>query len=409
MSLFKTVIAASVAIGLTFTGVIAVQAAPRTNEKVTICHRTHATSNPYRKITVSMSSIVGNGRSANGHGDTTTGNNSHNPYNIDAGTVFNPAFPYPANQKEWQDIIPPFTYVPANGNPGTFEGLNWTELGKAIYYGYTLNGQDYSGLCGKMSAKDYANLENAALLADNPNANTSARNTFKNNILKDVKAQEADEDGALTGKTFDNLPDPAQKPKGPKIPHALRVLQETLDSSNSSITDKTQAIAGVVWLDEDRDGIQDDLETEFENVQIKLYDPLTGEEYVPAMSKSKRIGIATSTPLVVYTDANGFFQIENVPEGNWTVTVVTPSGYSYTYDSTGAGDGQMPSTYVPSGGLGFAWAGLVSGPVIEAPTDPGSEVNGDNDLANTGSNELYLGLVSVLLICVGSAFRLQRK
>ena len=65
-------------------------ATPRTNEKVTICHRTHATTNPYRQITVSMSSIVGNGNSGNGHGDTTPGggqddpdvtaDHSHNPY-----------------------------------------------------------------------------------------------------------------------------------------------------------------------------------------------------------------------------------------------------------------------------------------------------------------------------------------
>lgn len=420
MSIFKTIAASTLAVGLAFAGVTAAEAAPRVNEKVTICHRTHATTNPYRKITVSMSSIVGNGNSGNGHGDTTTGNNSHNPYNSSAGRVFNPTFSYPANQKQWQDIIPPFNYVPANGNPGSFAGLNWTDEGKAIYYGYTLNGHDYSGLCGKMSAKDFANVENAAMVADNPNANTSAKNTFKNNILKDVKDQAADEDGTLTGKTFDTLPDPAQKPKGPKIPPALKTLQETLDTTNSSLTEKTQAIAGVVWLDADKDGVQDDAETEFENVEIKLYDPITGQEYIPARLRSSRIGIAANTPLVVYTDANGFFQINNVPEGDWTVKVVTPSGYTYTYDSTGTGDGQMPGTYVPTGGLGFAWAGLVTDPGTGGTgggtdpgtggtTDPGSENNGTDSLANTGSNDLYLGITGLLLISLGTVFTLRRK
>ena len=428
MSIIKTLSAATLAVGLTFAGMTAAEAAPRTNEKVTICHRTHATTNPYRKITVSMSSIVGNGNSGNGHGDTTTGNNSHNPYNVNAGKVFNPTFSYPANQKQWQDIIPPFTYVPANGNPGTFAGLNWTDEGKAIYYGYTYNGHDYAGLCGKMSAKDFANVENAAMLADNPNANTASKNTFKNNILKDVKDQEADEDGSLTGKTFDNLPDPVQKPKGPKIPTRLKTLQETLDTTNSTAPEKTQAIAGVVWLDADKDGVQDDAETEFENVGIKLFDPITGQEYAPARIRIARIGIAAASPLVVYTDANGFFQIENVPEGDWTVQVITPSGYTYTYDSNGTGDGQMPGTYVPAGGLGFAWAGLVTDPGTGGNTDPGTGGNTDpgtggnggstdpgtdssatSGLANTGSNDIYLAIVGLLMISLGSVFTFRRK
>ncbi|MEY5017913.1 MAG: hypothetical protein RL431_962, partial [Actinomycetota bacterium] len=148
------------------TGVGTAQAVPnRVNEKVTICHRTHATTNPYRKITVSMSSIIGNGNSGNGHGGV-----NHNPY-YTGKPVFDPSFSYPANQKQWQDIIPPFNYVPQNGNPGTFAGQNWDAIGQAIYYGYTLNGVDYSGLCGNMSAADFFVLERDSARADNPNAN----------------------------------------------------------------------------------------------------------------------------------------------------------------------------------------------------------------------------------------------
>ena len=40
--------------------------------------------------------------------------------------------------------------------------------------------------------------------AGNPTANTSKKTGFKNSILKDVKEQEADEDGSLTTKTFDS-------------------------------------------------------------------------------------------------------------------------------------------------------------------------------------------------------------
>lgn len=68
-------VAASTALTLTLSlvGSQSAEATPRTNEKVTICHRTHATTNPYRMITVSMSSIVGNGNSGNGHGNATQG------------------------------------------------------------------------------------------------------------------------------------------------------------------------------------------------------------------------------------------------------------------------------------------------------------------------------------------------
>lgn len=384
----------------------------RVNEKVTICHRTHATTNPYRQITVSMSSIIGNGNSGNGHGGE-----NHNPFNANAGRVFNPSFNYPANQKKWQDIIPPFSYVPRNGNPGTFAGLNWTEEGKAIYYGYTLNGIDYSGLCGKMSAKQFADREYAAMLADNPNANTGAKNGYKNDALADVRDQGADEDGNLNGKSFTTLPAPAQKPAGPKRPNRLKALQESLDSTNASLSEKTQAISGVVWLDADRDGVQDDSETEFENVEVQLFDPLTGEPYVAPAFRAARIGAASATPLVVYTDADGYFQIDNIPEGDWTVKVVTPSGYTYTYDSNGTSDGQMPGTYVPSGGIGFAWAGLVSDPSSEGGGGSGGgggpEPEADEELANTGfdglGQTLSLGFGLVLLGFVSMSRRLFRK
>jgi hypothetical protein len=408
----KALVAFLFGASLLLTSSISASANPnRVNEKVTICHRTHATTNPYRQITVSMSSIIGNGNSGNGHGGE-----NHNPFNANAGRVFNPGFNYPANQKKWQDIIPPFNYVPANGNPGTFEGLNWTDEGKAIYYGYTLNGTNYAGLCGKMSAKEFADREYAAMLADNPNANTGAKNGFKNDALQDAKDQGAIEDGNLNGKSFTNLPSPAQKPAGAKKPNRLKTLQETLDTANSSAAEKTQAIAGVVWLDIDRDGIQDEAETEFENVEIQLFDPITGLQYEPSLARAQSIGRASTSQFTVYTDADGYFQIDDVPEGDWTVKVVTPSGYTYTYDSTGTNDGSMPGTYVPSGGVGFAWAGLVSDPGSSGGSDPNTDgsspdldENGEN-LANTGSDLSVTNVLTLVgIIAIGSGALLIRR
>ena len=411
----KVAAATALTLTLSLVGSQSAEATPRTNEKVTICHRTHATTNPYRMITVSMSSIIGNGNSGNGHGDTTPGggqddpdvtsDHSHNPYLTAAGSVFNHSYNYPANHKQWQDIIPPFNYQPANGNPGSFPGLNWTDEGKAIYYGYTYNGHNYAGLCGKMSAKQFAINEYNSFLSDNPNANNGDKNSAKTAAKQDVQDQDADEDGDTNGKTYDTLPNPAQKPAGAKKPTRLKELQDDLDAANQGQQSLTQAISGVVWLDADRDGVQDDSENTFENVEIQLYDPVTNQVYQPV--RSSRIGIATVTEVSVNTDANGYFELNNVPEGDWIVHVVTPSGYVYTYDSGGTNDGQMPGTYVPSGGIGFAWAGLVNDPGSNNITDPGS--SSGNGLANTGDDTwLPLTALGSLLIGVG-AYTFKRR
>ena len=93
-------------------------------DKVTICHRTRATTNPYVLITVSINSVIGSG-GRNGHGDhNTTRTNSTNPTGngITPGSgPFDTSFSYPNNQKWWGDIIPPFTY-----SGGTYSGMNWS-------------------------------------------------------------------------------------------------------------------------------------------------------------------------------------------------------------------------------------------------------------------------------------------
>ena len=410
-------------------------ATPRTNEKVTICHRTHATTNPYRQITVSMSSIVGNGNSGNGHGNATQGggqddplvsvDHSHNPYLTAAGPVFNPNYAYPANHKQWQDIIPPFTYVPANGNSGTFAGLNWTDQGKAIYYGYEYNGHNYAGLCSKLSAKQFAQKEYESFIADNPNANAGAKNSAKNDATQDVKDQGNTEDPSLTGKTFDNLPDPVQPPAGPSKPSRVKQLQDDLDTTNQGQQTKKQAIAGLVWIDENADGIQQQSELPSAGTEVKLIDPVTNATYVPT----------GSTVPTVNTDSSGYFQFEDVPEGNWTVQVTTPTGYSYTYDASGTNDGSMPETYVPSGGVGFTWASIkpISDPNANnggsnggnnsggnnGGSNSGSNSSGNNSgsnsgtnsntLASTGSNAEFLLIVGTALLAVGAATGIRRR
>jgi hypothetical protein len=100
--------------------------------KITICHRTHSTTNPYRRITVAVAAISKN----NGHGDEGA-SNTHNK-----GTgVFDPTYSYPPNAKLWNDIIPDET----NGGTALL-AYNYSGAGVAIYNGTSFDGYDYAGL-----------------------------------------------------------------------------------------------------------------------------------------------------------------------------------------------------------------------------------------------------------------------
>lgn len=128
-------------------------------QKYTICHRTHSTTNPYRRITVSQSAVT-----------RTNGHKEHAGY-----AAFDPTVTYPANAKNWGDIYP----NPGNGeNYGTSNaGL---QRGKDIFDGLG----SYAGLCQTMSAKQFYDVEVQAGVAPS-------------SILADLETQAASEDLAL--------------------------------------------------------------------------------------------------------------------------------------------------------------------------------------------------------------------
>jgi hypothetical protein len=113
--------------------------------KVRICHASSSQSDPY----TSQEPTVGN------NGDLSGGHLNH------TGPVFPAA--------DWGDIIPPYTYVDANGDPRVFPGYNWTPEGQAIWqYGCTPGKESLTPILECVEATDGGFLAHFGY--DNPNA-----------------------------------------------------------------------------------------------------------------------------------------------------------------------------------------------------------------------------------------------
>jgi len=142
-------------------------ARPSGSTKVTICHRTHSVTNPYRRITVSQSSIVGGANSKHGndtgaHNDWSVGKFGASRPDASIANVFDPNHTYsPATDKKWGDIVP---NVDVSGNPiqSSFPGLNYFDEGLAIYNGTSYNDVNYAGLCKSISTKQFVESETAS-------------------------------------------------------------------------------------------------------------------------------------------------------------------------------------------------------------------------------------------------------
>jgi hypothetical protein len=341
-------------------------------DKVTICHRTNSTTNPYVRITVAASSIYKN-----------AGHYSHDEiYN--GNHVFDATVDYPNNKKDWGDIIPA---DPTGKN--RWAPLNMTTLGKKIYDGTV------AGCAEKSMQQVYNELREEG--------------KSKKEIKADLEKQKnIDEDP----KDLDELQYTGNDPKTEKTEP-----KEPTKPANVKV--QNQSLTGSIWLDINKDGLKDPDEPYFAGIEVTLVDPATG---VPSSLK-------TAT-----TDSDGYFVFENLTPGDWKVTAKIPTDLQVTYDSYLASDGEAVAE-VPAGSSAYTWIGLVGQseqktyvrlarilssnpdaiPIAEVPSSLKATVltakrakASSAQLASTGTADLAWFYFGILLMLTGVALRFAR-
>lgn len=348
-------------------------------DRVTICHRTHATTNPYRIITVSTSSIVAANGDIRGHGKHATDARRYNP---NLYGVYDSTRNYASNAKLWGDIIPPFK---DKSTGATFAGLNWswgsptatTESGKQVFtkssFTTVATGSSNAthqaavnkctGAEGNLTAKQFFDLERGK------------GGLSKTEILDEIA--ETDE--------FET--DPANKEKS-GVESQLPAREGPKRQPSNQIS---QSLAGIVWMDLNRNGFQEDNEPNMSNIRVtvqqgtapvsmggafsgfgtgaKVFTDIFGanifttaidtfsNKFTNSVNWIRNLfGMATT--YTVYTDISGAYLFKSIDSGDWYVSGVVPTGLEVTYDSLGTNDA-IVDTSVPAGGSAFTWIGLV--------------------------------------------------
>lgn len=89
------------------------------------------------------------------------------------------------------------------------------------------------------------------------------------------------------------------------LTHIIEAFEGTIDLEEESV----KRISGLVWIDENKDGIRNENEEKVSNIQVMLFDNRTG----------KLIADENGSAIIKTTDENGIYTFENVSQGNYTV------------------------------------------------------------------------------------------
>ncbi len=275
--------------------------------KVTICHRTHSVTNPYVRITVSQNSL--------GNGIGKHGGSTHDQWSSvlfsskPVPNVFNPAVTYsPPTEKKWGDIIAK-TDVQGNplvGDAALVAGLNNTGIGAQIFDGTGA----YAGLCEGMTPKQFYEVETG------PGGRTPEE------VLDDMEDSGADEFADAKnacGGTFKGC-SPIKFGVSPNAP-------------------RTRRLRGTLWIDANRDGLKAPIEKVLTNYPVVI---LPGP------------GNTSGKSYTAITDANGDYEVPNIPAGTWIVrpAALPSTNYQQVYDTdsgVGRADWSVRATVPPAG------------------------------------------------------------
>ena len=171
------------------------------------------------------------------------------------------------------------------------------------------------------------------------------------------------------------------------------------DAQAPLVVDSLVSVGDYVWLDVDRDGIQDSAEPAIPGVTVTLTDA-TGAV------------VATTT-----TDAKGFYSfVDLTPGATYTITFTRPDGYTFTSQTAGT-DGALDSNADLATG---AWTftapadGTNSATEPDDPTIDAGLVTDQRPLPHTGSDLLPLagsglGLLLLGALSVALTRRQQRR
>jgi YVTN family beta-propeller protein len=153
-------------------------------------------------------------------------------------------------------------------------------------------------------------------------------------------------------------------PAGPGCVQARFMNQLTpptaTPTATATATSIPAALGDYVWLDENRDGVQDSTDPGFSGVVVRLYDPL---------------GVLLR---VTATDISGYYLFANLPPGDYCVEFARPGGYLFSPQNQGTDDardsdadpdtGRAACTNLEAGETDLTWDAGLHLPLPPTPT-----------------------------------------
>lgn len=400
--------------------------------KVVVCHRTHSVKNPYVRITVAQSSV--------GNGNGKHGGNSHDQYSTvlfgskPVPNVFNLSVSYtPATEKKWGDIIS-FTDTAGNtltGTAGNVKGLNNTGIGAQIFNGTGL----YAGLCKSRTPRDYYEIE--VIEGGQPPAD----------VLADMNEFDADEftsaksscGGSFTGCDASKLGTPTADAPTTTVATATTVAgatvttvkgaptttvagtKSTVPGATATTVVATRKLKGKLWIDANRDGKKDASEKILAEYKVTV---------------TADTGNSSTQTFNVTTDAEGNYEVANIPAGDWIVRpfALPSADYEKVFDTDSnlssvdwVVKASVPATgettadfatalsaaAIASGATETLGAIAVKSATVAPPAAPSTEttvVEGLESLPATGSTDILpIMWFAIFLLLVGSLIALRRR